>query len=272
MFKSKIGFIFTLFAFVSLSANEIVTTSSSSNVVSNNKVQRDNIVDIAGRERMLSQRVAKDYLYIGKKVALGTANIELKKALDEFSKNLNKIKLSVIDSEIKNMIDFVDLSFDDFKKSIKEPFNLDNAQIVIDLSESLLEGSQYIVDGLKKKDKNNIKSVKSNIIAKSGRQRMLSQRIAKYYIAYQLGIRDKNTVDQLKKAVDEFKQNLKFLMSNPTNTVAINNKLNEVNRLWNIVYNFYLGIEKGGLPFIVFKSTNDITKEMDDITKLYDRL
>ena len=276
MFKYKSSLVCLLFAVGMLNANESVIVSnsvkSSPSTTSINDSKMENIVDIAGRNRMISQKIAKDYIYIGNKVALGTAKIELKNALDEFGKNLSKIKLSVNDSEVKNMIDFVDMSFGDFKSVIKEPFNLDNAQIVLDLSESLLEGSQYIVDGLTKNSSKTAKSAKDKLIAKSGKQRMLAQRIAKYYMTYQSGIKDKNTVRQMKDAVKEFEENLKFLMANPGNTVQINNKLNEVNRLWKIVHNFYLGIEKGGLPFIVFKSTNDITKEMDDITKLYDKL
>jgi len=276
MFKYKSSLVCLLFAVGILNANESVIVSnsvkSSPSATSINDSKMENIVDIAGRNRMISQKIAKDYIYIGNKVALGTAKIELKNALDEFGNNLSKIKLSVNDSEVKNMIDFVDMSFGDFKSVIKEPFNLDNAQIVLDLSESLLEGSQYIVDGLTKNSSKTAKSAKDKLIAKSGKQRMLAQRIAKYYMTYQSGIKDKNTVRQMKDAVKEFEENLKFLMANPGNTVQINNKLNEVNRLWKIVHNFYLGIEKGGLPFIVFKSTNDITKEMDDITKLYDKL
>ena len=284
MFRYKVALVYFSFAMLSLSANESasnvnylnnlnsIKSNSDTASLSTDKKEAENIVDIAGRERMLSQRIAKDYIYIGNKVALGSAKIELKSGLDEFGKNLNKIKVSVNDSEVKNMIDFVDMSFGDFKSAIKEPFNLDNAQIVLDLSESLLEGSQYIVDGLTKNSSKTAKSAKDKLIAKSGKQRMLSQRIAKYYMAYQSGIKDKNTVMQMKNAVKEFDDNLKFLMANHTNTPEINSKLNEVKRLWKIVHNFYLGIEKGGLPFIVFKSTNDITKEMDDITKLYDKL
>ena len=276
MFKYKSSLVCLLFAVGILNANESVIVSnsvkSSPSATSINDSKMENIVDIAGRNRMISQKIAKDYIYIGNKVALGTAKIELKNALDEFGNNLSKIKLSVNDSEVKNMIDFVDMSFGDFKSVIKEPFNLDNAQIVLDLSESLLEGSQYIVDGLTKNSSKTAKSAKDKLIAKSGKQRMLAQRIAKYYMTYQSGIKDKNTVRQMKDAVKEFEENLKFLMANSGNTVQINNKLNEVNRLWKIVHNFYLGIEKGGLPFIVFKSTNDVTKEMDDITKLYDKL
>jgi len=45
-----------------------------------------------------------------------------------------------------------------------------------------------------------------------------------------------------------------------------------VNRLWKIVHKFYLNIQKGGLPIIVYNTTNDITKKMDDITRMYVQL
>ena len=73
----------------------------------------------------------------------------------------------------------------------------------------------------------------------------------------------------MKEAVKQFSLNHQILMKNPNNTPTINQKLNEIDKLWKIVYKFYLKIEKGGLPFIVFTTTDDITKKMDNITKLY---
>jgi len=226
------------------------------------------LIDVAGKQRMLSQRIAKDYLYLGKKIAVDKAGKQLKASLKEFKEGQAKLKESINDPEIKNLLAFVDLSLGELEGIVNKPFSLDNAQLVLDLSESMLEGSQYVVDSLKK-----IANVKeSQIVAKSGKQRMLSQRIAKYYIAYQAGIKDKNTVDQMKAAVKEFSENHKILMENKDNTATINQKLAQVDRLWKIVYKFYLNIEKGGLPFIVFTTTDDITKKMDTITKLYVQL
>jgi DNA repair ATPase RecN len=172
---------------------------------------------------------------------------------------------SINDPEIKNLLSFVELSMEDFQATAHESFNLDNAQLIIDLSESMLEGSQYVVDSLKEK----VNVPESKLVGKSGKQRMLAQRIAKYYIAYQAGIKDKNTIDQMKAAVAEFAQVHKELMANPSNTPEINRKLNEIDRLWRIVYKFYLNIEKGGLPLIVFNTTDDITKKMNTITEMY---
>jgi hypothetical protein len=236
-------------------------------VVTNKAVIADivKLIDVAGKQRMLSQRIAKDYLYIGKKVAVSKAKKQMQVSMDELITSHKVLVDSINDPEIKNLLSFVELSIEDFKTTANESFNLDNAQLIIDLSESMLEGSQYVVDSLKEK----VEVKESAIVGKSGKQRMLAQRIAKYYIAYQAGIKDKNTIDQMKAAVAEFSEAHKALMENSNNTPEINRKLHEIDRLWKIVYKFYLNIEKGGLPLIVFNTTDDITKKMNKITQLY---
>ena len=61
-------------------------------------------------------------------------------------------------------------------------------------------------------------------------------------------------------------------MSYKDNTPQINQELSQVNKLWKIVHKFYLNIEKGGLPLIVYNTTNDITKKMNNVTKMYLKL
>ncbi|RLA70603.1 MAG: hypothetical protein DRG24_06675, partial [Epsilonproteobacteria bacterium] len=110
------------------------------------------------------------------------------------------------------------------------------------------------------------------IVDLAGKQRMLSQRIAKYYISYQAGIKDKNSVIQMNDAVTSFNSAHKKLMSNKTNSAAINAELKKVDKLWKIVYKFYMNIEKGGLPVIVYKTTDDIMKKMNNVTQMYVKL
>ncbi len=226
------------------------------------------LLNIAGRQRMLSQRIAKDYLYIGGHIAVDKATRQFDRSLSAFKKSQRYLSEAINDPEIKNLIAFVNMSEKELEATAKKPFSLDNAQLVMDLSESMLEGSQYIVDSLK----NRTKSSGSIIVAISGKQRMLAQRIAKYYIAYQSGIKDKNTIMQMRATVQLFDKNNKRLLNNAGNTSEISQKLSKINMLWKIVYKFYLNIERGGLPFIVFTSTDDITGKMDHVTELYTQM
>ena len=191
------------------------------------------LIDMAGKQRMLSQRIAKDYLYAGNKVAPAKANKQLKKSLEELQTAHKTLVESINDPEIKNLLAFVEMSTEDFSATANEEFNVDNAQLVIDLSESMLEGSQYVVDSLKE----TVKIKESVIVGQAGKQRMLSQRIAKYYIAYQSGIKDKNTVDQMQQRqatssgqLDQLQSDILQLKSKLEENAHMNRMLQEQNK------------------------------------------
>jgi len=246
----------------------VVALSFSEFSIAEAKLTTLELINTAGKQRMLSQRISKDYLYKGGEIAVNKANTQLTKTLKESIFAQNTLKESISDPKITNLIEFVEMNSQDIAMKTKEKFSLDNAQYVLDLSESMLEGNEYIMSSLKKSA--NVHA--SKLIDTSARQSMLSQRIAKYYIAYQLGIKDTNTINQMKKAVEEFSNNHKDLMANKTNTPEINAKLKKIDRLWKVVYKFYLDIEMGGLPLIVFNTTDDITNKMDEVASLYVKL
>ncbi len=241
----------------------VVSTAPAQTQPAKSSVSSEQMVNLAGRQRMLSQRMAKDYFYAGKNINKSNALKQLKKSLADFKKTQTLLSAEINDEEIKNLIVFVNMSLDEFLELSNETYNVDNGTIILDLSESMLEGSQYVVQALTKGKASN------EIVDIAGKQRMLSQRIAKYYIAYQAGIKDDNTIIQTKETVKEFDSILKKLIVNPGNTIEIKKELAKVNKMWNIVYKFYLNIEKGGLPKIVFSTTDNITKKMNHIVGLY---
>jgi len=230
-----------------------------------------NLLDLSKRDAILSQKIVKAYLYKGTKVLKGRADRELNASIEEFTNNLKILNRSIYDYDSRNLLSFVKMSFDKFTSTIKKPFDLNNSKRALDLSQSLLESSQFLVESLKKSKIRRYASKNADLIVKSGEQRVLAQKIAKYYIAYQLGIKNENIVEKMRDAVNEFEKNQKELMANTHNDKQIYQKLKELDKLWSIVHRFYLGIKKGGLPFIVYKTTNDITNDMDEIIKLYDK-
>jgi hypothetical protein len=93
---------------------------------------------------------------------------------------------------------------------------------------------------------------------------MLAQRIATYYIAYQSNI--DGSEKKLRESINLFKQNHQTLMKNRENTKAIKRKLKEIDKLWKISNKLYSGNE---LPQIVLETTDDISRKMSKVTKLY---
>jgi nitrate/nitrite-specific signal transduction histidine kinase len=243
----------------------IVLLMMTSSLSADTKLSNAELINIAGKQRMLSQRIAKDYLYKGGNIAVNKADQQLIRTLKESQKAQDNLKVSINEPRILNLLTFVEMNNEDIVTKTKEEFNTDNAQYVLDLSETLLEGNEYIMKSLASSSE----TEKSKLINTAAMQGMLAQRIAKYYIAYQLGIKDKNTINQMNTAVEEFTKNHKILLANKTNTDEINTKLKKVDRLWQVVYKFYLDIQMGGLPLIVFNTSDDITDSMDEIASLY---
>ncbi len=223
------------------------------------------LINKAGMQRMLSQKIAKCYFYVGKGIRVETIRAQLNQAIDVFRKNHAELKAKVQDSEVQEVLSFVDFSFQEFDDLVTKPYSQKNAALVLDLSETLLETSHDVVLKLEKL----AGKKKDRIVNISGKQRMLAQRIAKFYIAYQAGFKDSNSVYQLEEAVKEFESNLAILRADKRNTDRIKFLLTKIGNQWKVVKGFFLDIRSGGIPMMVFISTDNITKIADEITGLY---
>ncbi len=223
------------------------------------------LINKAGMQRMLSQKIAKCYFYVGKGIRVKTIRAQLNQAIDIFRKNHAELKAKIQDSAVQDVLSFVDFSFQEFDDLVTKPYSQKNAALVLDLSETLLETSHDVVLKLEKLSRKK----KDRIVNISGKQRMLAQRIAKFYIAYQAGFKDSNSVYQLEEAVKEFESNLAILRADKRNTDRINFLLNKIENQWKVVKGFFLDIRSGGIPMMVFVSTDNITKIADEITRLY---
>ena len=202
--------------------------------------------------RVMIQKVAKDYLYIGNEVAVTKARKEMAASLKAFESKQKKLAESLNDPKIKNLMMFIQMNVDEIKETIQQPYSLDNAAVVVDLAEAISEGELKIADVLKKKLKGKVPAFKG--------QRYYVTQIAKYYMAYQAGLKDDVTVRQMKQSVEKLKKIFKEMTAYPQNSPEMNRVMNRVDKQWKIVHQFYLDIKEGGLPLIVYQTTNSIEK------------
>lgn len=228
------------------------------------------VLDEAGQQRMLGQRIVKAYLMLAADINPVEAQKQLDSSIGKFEQNLSKLFTFAANDKIRNELEKVENLWMQFRVTALSKTHEKTASKFLRDGEELLQLSQNVVDKIT--ESSGIKGAK--IIDISGRQRMLSQRISKYYIAYYYGLRTPQIIKSFNQAVQEYESALKQLMKHKENTSEINAKLKKVNSQWTFskvgIKNFPKGKEL--VPFIISVTTESMLVKMHEITKLYAKL
>ncbi len=225
-------------------------------------------VNVAGRQRMLSQRIVKAYCEIGLDVLPERASKDLKEAVASFDRQLEYLQRLDVNKETQNALFRVSKLWFEFKPLALGTVSRKNAGPLQALSEELLNASQRVVELLETQAGGSV----APLVNIAGRQRMLSQRLAKLYMLYSWGFKDPQINDQIKVANKQFSDALDALIAAPENTDEILRELNAVDVLW-MWFEISLELkDANSFRLVVSESSGSILVSMDAITRMYERL
>lgn len=216
-------------------------------------------VDAAEDIRFSSQKITKAYFYKQQGVRPDRAAQDLKKSLALLKKDLIVIQdgLKEGSKEEKNIVVYLEYTLDELLDLVDKPYRKEHGALMIDYSESLLEGAEFVTkQHIRKENSEEVMLVSVDELL------FLLERINKFYIAYQAGFKDYNNVEQLKKAVQDFESVLAKINAYTKyadDTLTSRNKLNE---FWPVAKEFFVDVEKGALPVIVLTSVEKLENEL----------
>ncbi|MCI5208442.1 MAG: hypothetical protein D3910_06530 [Candidatus Electrothrix sp. ATG2] len=216
-------------------------------------------LEAAENIKFLSQKTTKAYFYKQQGVRPDRAAEDLKKSLLLLKKDLIIIQegLAKGNKEEKNIVVFLEYTMSELQDIVDKPYKKENGALMIDYSESLLEGAEFVAEQhMHKQDPE-----ESMLIAVE-HLLFLLERVNKFYIAYQAGFQDYNNVVQLKQAVQDFETTLVKINAYTKyadDSLTSRNKLNE---FWPVAKEFFVDIQKGALPVIVLASVDKLEKEL----------
>ncbi|NOX46408.1 MAG: pilus assembly protein PilP [Chlorobi bacterium] len=222
-------------------------------------------INKAGRQRMLTQRMTKDYLMIGAGVKVESAQKELDDAVALFEEQFLELEDFAPNDQIADSLESLNMLWMEFRMEIVSAPELDKAATMIDKANILLKASNQIVVMLQEY----AGSSSGNLVNIAGRQRMLSQRIAMYYTAYYWGVKDPGVETNLEAAIQEFETANSTLSKSNANTEDISKRLVKVGSQWDFSKKGFDLKSERLMPSIVFVTTNSILKKMNTITGLY---
>lgn len=221
-------------------------------------------VDVAGKQRMFTQRMLKNYAMIGMENTFGKPDEDLKKIIDTFENHLEALHNYTNNTEIIESTKKIK----EIWKPIKISLELTpKKELVLDLQEELerlLKASDNATQ-LFAKETGERAGVIINI---SGKQRMLSQRMASLYMLKVWGVQNKKFQEKMDASMKTFETSLTTLQDSKLNTEEINILLKEVEKS----FTFFTIMNKTSnafIPTLIYKKSNDILKDMNSVTKQY---
>ncbi len=225
-------------------------------------------INKAGRQRMLTQRMVKSYLQVGQKVKLGAALEQRESAVELFEVQLAELKSFAKTDKEKNTTSLIYSLWGPVKEIIMDEPTKDGAEELEELAEILLTTSHKFVLLLAMRSG----SKAGHIVNISGRQRMLTQRMAKFYLFRSWGMERPEYLEGYVKAEEEFRDALKELKTNPFNTPEIMANLAIVEKNWRVFSLSKLVGSDQFVPAIVVRSLDIILEKMNTITGMYVKL
>lgn len=221
-------------------------------------------VDVAGKQRMFTQRMLKDYAMIGLENTFGNPTEDLKKTASLFEEHLDALIAFNKEKATEESLLKVKKMWGPVKAALSEKPSKERAgKIQQDLDALLKEANEATQLFAKQTG-----TKSGEIINISGRQRMLSQRMASLYMLKVWGIDDPQFKEKMDQAMKLFSDSLAKLMKSDMNTDEINALLKKAKKSF-MFFEIMNRSNSKFIPALIYKKSNDILKDMNTVTGLY---
>lgn len=236
-------------------------------------VSLNEAINKAGRQRMLSQRMAKAWLAMGQGIEGKRAEKILFDSMSWFDRQFVELKTYAPTPELKATYAAMEPVWSEYKAALvgsKADRGIAPALLALDAkvlklaNQGTLQLEQYSGKAVGK------------LVNMAGRERMLSQRTAKFYLSQCWGAAIPEQARELDLARKEFAQALQVLMSAPQATPAIKDELALAQQQWVFFDNALSRLSESGNSNKhageVFASSENILQVMDRVTGMYSKL
>lgn len=228
-------------------------------------------INMAGRQRMLSQRMVKSWLMLERGLLPRQSRLILNRSMDMFDSHLQELAFRATSAESSSTCAELAGLWPQYRGLLDAAPCRKTAQKLFGINEEVLDAAQRLTVSFEKADG----TAKGKLVNLAGRERMLSQRMAKLFMFRQMGIKAVECRSELEETREEFSAALVELKSVAQGKSGILDELASVTEHWNTLQSTMATLND--LDFAptackVFMTSENLLRHMDTAVDLYIKL
>ena len=210
------------------------------------------ILEATENIQYLSQKIAIDYLFFYKNSQNSLLRKQFYKNIDNFQFYIKEIR-DIADKKkggnTQNALNFFEYIIENIKKLPNKKIDISNVEYILKYSEIILEDAKYIAKEHRYKF-----SKEEKMFMLSKEIIYLLKRVNKYYLASYIGLNSHTNYEHMQKAIRDMDSSLRK-MNSYNYPIELENRLNEINEIWDRDKNFFYQVEELSIPYILSNST-----------------
>ncbi len=208
------------------------------------------VIEASETIRYLSQKMVRDYLFFYKHQDKQEVKYKLDSALMKLTDNFRVIAATTKDGDTKDILEFLAYSKDQIEQIFTEEANEESVALMLDYSETLLEGADSIAHAhiYNFSDEEKMIMVTKEI-------EYLLERVTKYYMAIHVGFNNTTNKDQMQESITRLEENL-AQVNNYSYPEEFRKIQLQIDESWKANKHFLVRSETLFIPKLIFASVN----------------
>jgi len=217
------------------------------------------ILEATENIRLLTQQIAKEYLFLFKTPQQALIKDKLNKLLVKLSNDLRVIAETTKDRDSKDILEFLAYSKDQISQTLTEKLDKEQAALMLDYSETLLEGADSIAAAHAYDF-----TEEERMLMRTKQMEYLVERIMKYYMALHVGFDNPTNRDQMREAVDDLNLNIEKIdaYAYPEKIALVKD---ETVKGWSVIEDFLAKSKTLFIPKLMLISTAYLEEKIEVI-------